>query len=241
MSDRFVVLTAITKALSPLPVFIFLNLRIHPDTVTLVSLLFILLGSAGFIAGMPVIAVLSYFLFALFDSVDGDMARCIGPTTYGSVLDSFGADLFYAIAPFSIGYYLFSIDISLFSTNPSFLLLIGAFTSASFMLYRIMNAKVYKFLSTQQEKPADYTAIAKEKMTPGLLKKFVGLYRHVLIRGNFFSEPGMLLWFSVFVVLKQEMLLGVYMILLLVYNIGYLIPNFIGTYLFFKSLRHQRR
>ncbi|MEK7179165.1 MAG: hypothetical protein AAB727_02840, partial [Patescibacteria group bacterium] len=57
--------------------------------------------------------------------------------------------------------------------------------------------------------------------------------------GNFFAEPGIVTWLTVLVFLEQWELLGGYLILILLYNMGYLIPNFIRIYLSF--LRYERR
>ncbi len=237
IGDKYVLMTAISKALSPVPVYIFLNLGIHPDTITLISLLFILIGSGAFVVGLPLLGILFYLLFALFDSVDGDMARCAGPTSYGSVLDSFGADLFYACSPIAVSFYLFSKEIAILNMESSFLLLVGAFISATFMVYRLINAKVYKFMSNASNGSSDYTQGAKKKIRSGVLKSIVKVYRHVLVRGNFFAEPGMLFWFSILTIFKAHEVLAWYLLGILIYNIGYLSMNFFGTYIFFKTLR----
>src|SRR3989339_1601711 len=94
LGDKYVMMTVISKALSPVPVYVFLNLGLHPDTITLASLFFIILSFVSFILGGAVWGIIFMLCFALLDSVDGDMARCVGPTKYGGVFDSFGADLF---------------------------------------------------------------------------------------------------------------------------------------------------
>jgi len=237
MEERYVLMSVITKALSPLPTYIFLNLGLHPDTVTLASLIFVILGSIAIILGYPIIGICGYLIFALLDSVDGDMARIIGPSSYGSILDSFGADLFYTCSSVSIAYYLYFQDTSVWLIKPPLLLLIGALVSLTFILYRLINAKIYNFLNNQGEKVKNYTEVAKDKIKYNSIKKIISLCRHTVVKGNFFSEAGMLFWFTLLIVLGENAILGYYLILLLLYNLGYLLTNFIGTYLFFKSLR----
>ncbi len=240
MLERFIPINFLGKILSPYPAYIFLNLGFHPDSITITSLLFILIGSLFLILGYGTIGVIFYLCFFIFDSVDGDMARCVGPTKYGGILDSFGADLFYACSSASIGWYLFINKVSLFDIFlPHHFVLIGAFTSASFLIYRLITFKLelYKkninYCSNNHEE-----ANKKNRAALGIsdfVYKIGKLYRHILLRGNFFSEAGMIFWFSLLVLLGQLEILGTYLLIILIYNFGYLFMNYYTACSFFKN------
>ena len=242
IGDTYVIMTVISKALSPVPVYLFLNLGVHPDTITLASLAFIIASAISFIFGNAILGVVFMLCFALLDSVDGDMARCLGTTKYGAVLDSFGADLFYALMPVGVGYYLFSIGIATLGLSPVLILLVSVFVSLSFILYRLINTKILHFRTSLKESGAEenHSQIAKQALQSNLLVRLLELYRHVLLRGNFFSEPGMIFWFSVLIFVRRYDLLAWYLVVLLLYNLGYLVTNFVGMYVFFKSLRQEK-
>lgn len=236
LGDRFVVMTVITKRLSPFPVFLLLNLGLHPDAITLMSLIFIIFSTVSLILGQGVLAVIFMFCFAMFDSIDGDMARCIGPTKYGGVFDSFGADLFYALIPTAVGYYLFVDGVTAAGLNPMQILLVSFLISISFLLYRLINVKVLNFRQGLENRDENHSQVAKTALKSKGLTRLLELYRHVLVRGNFFAEPGLVFWFSVLILCQAHKLLVWYLLIVLLYNLGYLVMNFFGTYVFFRSL-----
>lgn len=238
LTERFIPLNVLVKFLSPYPTWFFLNLGVHQDSITFLSLVAIFAGSILLAAGYPICGVVSFLFFGLLDSVDGDMARCQPKkTAYGGILDSFGADFFYAFAPLSIGFSLFSQNIFIVSLAPQVLFFVGALVSITFILYRLINAKVSNLKSTQIDVKRNHSEVAKEKIKSNFLKMIFRLYRHVLIRGNFFAEAGMIFWFFVLVLFHQYNILAVYLIIILVYNLVYLSMNFVGSFIYFRSLR----
>ncbi|MBI5401581.1 CDP-alcohol phosphatidyltransferase family protein [Candidatus Wolfebacteria bacterium] len=228
MAERFVIMSAITKFVSPAPTYILLNFGVHPDTVTIASFIFIVFAAFLFVIGQPVLAVCSLLVFAVLDSVDGDMARCVGPTKHGCTLDSFGADFFYAVVPVSIGYYLFSIGVGVWNLSPAIIIFSSALVSLSFLLYRLFNAKVDVFRASLPAGASNHSQMAKETIRVKGIRLMLELYRHVIIRGNFFSEAGMIFWFSLLVLLNRFEILAGYLIVLLAYNLIYLLMNFVG-------------
>ncbi len=244
IEERMIPINAIGKILSPYPTYLYLNLGLKPDHVTFISFIFIGFGAYFFIVGKPVAAVVSLLLFILHDSADGDMARVSGKTSYGALIDSFGADIFYSAIPVSAGYFLYVKNIFVGPITPSFILLISAFTSISFLFYRLMNTKILTFFWDKKgggakEKTSIYDDVSEATSLKGLFVHLAKLYHHAFIKGNFFAEPGIVTWLTVLVFLEQWELLGGYLILILLYNMGYLIPNFIRIYLSF--LRYERR
>jgi len=240
VSERAVPFNAFLKLLSPYPSFVFLNLGIHPDIVTVLSFFFIGIAAALFAFGHAVFGVTSLFCFILLDSVDGDMARVVGPTSYGRILDSFGADFFYASIPSSIGFYLYASGIESWYITEEMILVIGFLVSVTFLLYRVINIKIVRFL--------DSTATAKNgsvQHEEGLPKANVRLpmrlakySRHIVIRGNFFGEPGMTLWFSVLLLGQWYAVLLWYLVAILLYNLLFLAGNLARAYVSFKSAKN---
>lgn len=242
IEERMIPINAIGKILSPYPTYLYLNLGLKPDHVTFISFIFIFAAAYLFIVGKPLAAVVSLLLFILHDSADGDMARVSGGTSYGALIDSFGADIFYSIIPISVGYYLYSINASVFSLKPSFVLLLAGFTSISFLFYRLLNTKVLTFFWDKQggkEKKSVYDDVS-ETEPQGILVRLAKLYHHTFIKGNFFAEPGVVTWIAILVFFERWEWLGIYLILILLYNLGYLVPNFIRTYLSFLKYEKGR-
>lgn len=237
LGDKYVLLTRIAKALSPFPVFLFLNLGLHPDIITLISLVFIFFSAASFVLGWGILAVIFMFCFAMFDSIDGDMARCIGPTKYGGVFDSFGADLFYALIPIGVGYYLFANGVTAAGINSIQILLMSVLISISFLLYRLVNVKVLNFRHGLESRNENHSQVAKDALNSKGLTHVLELYRHVLVRGNFFAEPGLIFWFSILILCQAHFILVWYLVAVLLYNLGFLAMNFVGTFVFFKNIR----
>lgn len=238
IADNYVIMSRISKSVSSVPAWVFLNLGVRPDTVTIISILFIILSAAFFVVGAPLLAVLAYLVFAIFDSTDGDMARIVGPTKYGGVMDSFGADFFYALIPASMGYYLFREEVSTTIVGHEQILLIGFLVSATFLLYRMINTKTVSFqrsLGGSARLPGEESFVgAKESSLKVIIWKIVKWYRNDVFRNNFFAEPGLILWPAVFIIIGKFDYLVFYLTLLLAYNIGYLITTFIKTYRIFR-------
>jgi len=233
-SEKFIPLNFIGKILSPYFTFVFLNLNIHPDFVTFASLVFILFGFIAFLFGYAIYGIIFYLLFLLFDSIDGDMARCAGPTKYGGIIDSFGADLFYALTPISIGYFLFIQELNIGIIMLFNFLLIGSLVSVLFLFYRLIN---FKLNSYRKSNPSQSSNISQygDRNEGKIIYKIIKLYRHVLIKGNFFAEPGMVFWFTIFIFFKSYYLLSIYLISILLYNIGYTFINLVVAYKYFVN------
>ncbi|MCH7843548.1 MAG: CDP-alcohol phosphatidyltransferase family protein [Chloroflexi bacterium] len=174
---------------------------------------FIFVGAYFFITGDATLAVISLLLFFIHDSVDGDMARVSGGTSYGALMDSFGADFFYSLIPVSVGYFLYSIGTTVGPIAPSYVLLIGALTSISFLFYRLLNTKILTFFWDKKggkEKTSVFDDESELTSPRGIFFRLAKLYRHTLIKGNFFAEPGMITWITIFVFLEQWEILGGY-------------------------------
>lgn len=238
MQERFVLVNVLVKALSPYPTYVFLNMRIHPDTITIASFLFIAFGSLAFVFSAPILGIVLFFIFTLLDSVDGDMARCTQKSAYGSTLDSFGADLFYALSPVAVSYYVYMQSTSFFNGADSvYFLLIGFGISLSFLFYRLVNAKIERLRVNIGRETSESIAGTTDVIRNSLIRSLAKGYRHALLRGNFFTEPGMVLWYSFLVLINSVSGLGAYLVILFVYNLGYMFMNIAGAYAYMKSLR----
>ncbi|MAZ41035.1 hypothetical protein CL654_02870 [bacterium] len=236
MADNYVIMSKISKTLSSVPAWIFLNLGIKPNTITLVSIVFVVLSSIFFVFGHVLYAIISYLIFALLDSVDGDMARVLGPSKYGGTLDSFGADFLYALIPSTMGFYLFKEGVAVSVFTPEYILLVGVLVSVTLLLYRIITTKTISFLRSlekTEEKRAD--ASGSSDAFPSPLFCLVKLYRNDVFRNNFFAEPGLILWPTIFFAVGRPDMVAIYLVLFFVYNLGYLLTTFIKTYRIFRT------
>ena len=90
LTELFIPMNILGKAVSPFPTYVFINLGIHPDVITSLSFLFIFIGVYFFVVGNALTGSMFWVLFGLLDSIDGDMARCTKPSRYGAIFDSFG-------------------------------------------------------------------------------------------------------------------------------------------------------
>lgn len=234
LAEIYIPLNLIGKAASLFPTYVFINLGIHPDFVTLLSILSVLAGCILLLLGQAVGGASFFLLFILFDSVDGDMARVKGPSTYGNVLDSFGADVFYGLAPLSLGYFLWQKEVNVWLLSEAQILFLSALVSLSFIFYRLINVKVFHYRNTFTDKKSSHNQVAKEAVGIKGVVRFLEMGRHVLLRGNFFSEPGMVFWFFLLIFFWRYELLAIYLVMIFAYNAAYLIMNFIGAYLYFR-------
>lgn len=87
--------------------WIFLRLGFSPNAVTYISALFCIAAFVLVLFPMPAlhwVAIAFFFVFAVFDCTDGNMARTIGKkTVYGGWVDAAGGYLAYATEIFAIG------------------------------------------------------------------------------------------------------------------------------------------
>ena len=244
LAERFVPVNIVTKAVSPYTAFIFLNLGISADIVTFLSLAAIVSSAVLFMLGYAVLGIVGIFIFGILDSTDGDVARVSGRTAYGGSLDALGADFFYTFIPSSLGYFLFSKDIVLgpLSSEGVFAVAIGA--SLFFLLYRTINIKTINFLMGSHRGDIATTAgsvAGGGGETTSFFFHMAKIYRHVLIKDNFFSEPGLIFWFFIFVIFQKWEFLAGYLVVILIYNSGFLISNFVKMYLTFLKVEKEKK
>jgi len=245
ISERYVVLNAIGKFVSPYPTYLFLNLGLTPDMITFVSIGFIIASAGFFLTEHAVIASSGLLCFLLCDSVDGDMARVRGYTRYGGIIDSYGADFFYALIPSSIGFFLYSQGTTTATFSPEVTLVIAVLVSLTFMLYRMINIKLVGFLEREgvMVKGDVFSDINSEGTFSALsaARRMVKLFRHEAVKGNFFAEPGLVLWFSIGMFVGAYTALAWYLTALLFYNLGWLAITFVRSYVTFLRVEKTPR
>lgn len=236
IASIFLVQSRIQKLITPPVAHLFLKLKISADTITIVSFLFILIGCYYFIKGDFFIGSLSWWIFVVLDSLDGDLAR-ITPkkTKYGNTLDSFGADIFYFIFPFIISYYLYNYtNYNFILYSNSDILLVALILSFSLTGYRIIGLKRY-ILSLEDKKKN----LKKKKFSSQILflKRFYDIYDNEIIRGNFFSEPGIILNIFIISLIGNNILLFYYLIILSIYCFIRFLKSVLATYISFKGMK----
>ena len=219
--------------------FLLLRLGVKPDWITLISLLFVVLGGTLFLLGQPLWGAISFAAFQLFDCSDGEVARCLGPSKYGSHLDAFGADLFYAIGPVSVGYYLFGSGVSVLGLQPAHFLAAGVGISISFLLYRIIKIRVsaVRNMMIGHQRSQDPTSEPDGegravRTNRSLFDKIRSLHPYwtEVFRANFFAEPGMIVIFLVAIALDSPESLAAYLVIFLAFNISYLLAGIFRAY-----------
>lgn len=245
VSERYVILNAVGKLISPYPTYLFLNLGLTPDMITFVSIGFIFASAGFFLAGQSIAAGIGLLCFLLCDSVDGDMARVRGSTRYGGVIDSYGADFFYALIPSSIGFFLFSRGMVGAAFSDETTLIIAVSVSLTFMLYRSINIKLVGFLEREgvTMKGDAFSGINSQKKLSVLAgaERVVKLFRHEAVKGNFFAEPGLVLWFSLGMFTGAYVALAWYLAALLFYNLAWLIIMLVRSYVTFLRVERSAR
>ena len=142
-------------------------------------------------------------------------------------MDIFGADIFYGVIPFSISYNLFAFqNIEVFFNDAKSILIIGFMISFSLIFYRLIGLRNY-FLFSKFKSIDNKKNIQKKKFV--LLKYIFDIFESDFIRGNFFSEPGFVLNFSILIILQKFQFLYYYLIAILTYQLIRLIKLFIAS------------
>lgn len=227
--------------------FLLLRLGVAPDWITLASLLFVLLGGLLFLMGQPLWGAISFAAFQLFDCSDGEVARCLGPSKYGSHLDAFGADLIYAIGPVSAGYYLFDSGVLVLGLQPAHFLAAGVGISISFLLYRLIKIRLsaVRNMMTGQQGPLGPTSepdggVQVVRSNGSLFDRIRSLHPYwtEVFRANFFAQPGMIVIFLIAIALDSPESLAIYLVIFLAFNISYLLA---GTFRAYWVFTHPGR
>lgn len=219
----------------------FVRLGVTADAVTFLSFLGVVAGGAAMVLGYPLAGALLWLAFVILDCSDGEVARLTGPTKYGGQLDSIGADLFYAVAPFAVGIFLARVGTSLGALEPLGLAAVGAAVGLSFLLYRLLGVRT-AYSKTRVRGGGAQAEAGGGAMTgppggpPWVVKRAVALYQHPYVRQNLFAEPALVLFFLAFTILARWDLLAVYLLVLLGYNLGYLAFVALKTYRAFRRL-----
>jgi phosphatidylglycerophosphate synthase len=220
-SERYVVAVSLSRIISLYLTYVLLRLRLTADSITYANLLVSLGAAALFVTGYPLWGAVGFAAVQVLDCSDGEMARVTGTTDYGSTLDSLGADLFYAVGPSSVGYYLFSVDVTVGSLPPYMVLVAGVVASLSFLVYRLVDVKVNAVINGRRANGKAGVAAAEETAQRSMSQRMLGTYRNWVFRQNFFAEPGLILIVLVLTSMGLwEALAGYLMVLA-----GYTIPN----------------
>jgi len=233
LMNKFVLMNIILKSLTFLPAYYLNKKKISADVITIISYIPIFISAIYFITGYTLLACLFMILSIFLDSLDGDLARLEkNKSKHGSTMDIFGADFFYMLIPVSISYNLIEfqkIDY-LFFHEEKIVLLIGFSISLCLIFYRLIGLRNYILFDK-------YNSINIKKET--YKKKFSSFkslfifFENDIIRGNFFSEPGFVLNFSILFILEKFQLIYYYLIIILFYLIIRVTKLFVGSILIY--------
>ena len=121
----------------------FLYTNISPNTVTIISIIFTILGfgfvSFGQTVGTRLIGVLFFFLWSMFDGVDGNIARYKNiKSDNGDLLDTLGGYLSMTLILLSIGNATVVDDRSLRIITPLFPIVLSEVSAVSTIIPRLL-------------------------------------------------------------------------------------------------------
>lgn len=228
LMNKFVLINLVMKFFTFLPAYYLNKLKISPDSITILSYFQIFISAILFYFGNESLGCLFMFLFLFFDSLDGDLARLKKfKSKHGQTMDVLGADLFYIIIPVAITFNLFKFqEVNYFFYDKNIILIIGFLISFFLIFHRILGLRNYilfsKFKSINKKKE-------KEKKKFSKIKNYLFFFDNEIIRGNFFSEPGFILNFSILILLDNFQLLYYYMLIIFLYLALRVFKLFVGT------------
>lgn len=218
LSANYVLWILMVKFLTFIPALLLNRIKVSPDAITFLSFSFVPIGSYFIINDNTMLGSLCWLFFGFLDALDGDMARLSKRKTfYGEMLDSFGADIFYFFTPTTIGYYLFlnQNDLNI-NYNPNNLLIMGFLISFFLIFTRYMGSKRYILRLIEQKKNFNFYKNKNVKKFQKI-KSSTSFLENVIIRKNFFAEPGMILNYFVLFYLENLRYLELYLIIMFVY------------------------
>ena len=232
--NKFVLMNVVMKFCTFLPAFFLTKIKISPDQITILSYFSIIFSSVFFLIGQTYQACFLMILFLFFDSLDGDMARLNKvKSDHGQTMDILGADLFYMLIPFSISYNLLIFqNLQYFFFEKEFILIIGFLISFCLIFYRLIGLRNYLLFSNFKLIKINKD---KQKNNFSTLKSFFDIFEHDIIRGNFFSEPGFVLNFSILIFFKNFQLIYYYLLIILFYHFVRVAKLFIGTIIIYTK------
>ena len=227
LNERFL------NSITPPFAYILNRLNVSADLITVISFIFLIIGSIYFVIGNSLLGSVIWFIAAFLDSLDGDIARLKKKNTvYGRTLDSFGADIFYFTFPFVVGAYLFIYtDHKLIFFSEFDILIISFIISFTLSGYRVIGLK--RYILSLQEKKLEKMKHQKYFLN---LKKTFNLIDHEAIRINFFSEPGIILNFLIISLINKNELFFYYLIIISVYTSLRFLKSIVATYISFKKM-----
>ena len=227
LNERFL------NSITPPFAYVLHRLNFSADLVTVISFIFLIIGSIYFVIGNSLFGSVIWYIAAFLDSVDGDIARLKKKSTiYGNTLDSFGADIFYFTFPFVIGIYLYIYtDYKLIFFSEFDILIISFIISFTLIGYRIIGLQRYVLFLKEKK----LRKIKQEKKFLDL-KKTYNMIDHEAIRINFFSEPGIILNILIISLIQNDKLFYYYLIIISLYTSLRFLISIIATYISFKKM-----
>ncbi len=234
IANTFGLSERLVKLLSPPFAYILNRFNVSADLVTIISFVLLIFGSIYFLIGDSLLGSIIWFIAIFLDSIDGDLARLNQKKTiYGNTLDSFGADIFYFIFPFVLGFYLFiyTSHKEIFFTEFD-ILIIAFIISFTLIGYRVIGLKRY-ILSLKEKK------LKKIKHNRNFLnlKKTYNIIDNEIIRNNFFSEGGIVLNILIISIIQEDVFFYYYLLIISIYTSIRFFVSVFATYISFKKMK----
>lgn len=129
--------------------YLFINLGFSPNTVSILSIAFVLAACAGYITSTPtaiITAVVFINLWLILDCVDGNIARVKKQkTTYGEFVDDMSGYYTVAFIYLAIGMCVYNVGGVLIHQGCKWMLTAGAIASICDILARLINKDYVNF------------------------------------------------------------------------------------------------
>ena len=228
-TERFILTLLVLRRVSIYFTYLFVRLGVRADSVTFLSFGVALSSAVALASDLPLLGGVGVVLFQILDCCDGELARWHGGSVYGEVLDSLGADVFYATVPFSVGFLLWSREVQAVGILPHLWMVIGGGVSLTYLLYRLVRTRVSARCARVARLGGSPRGPVRGGRTRGLAI-IARAYRHEVVRQNLFAQPAVVLFVSVLAPTGLFGPLAVYLIVLLVYNLGYLLLEYARGY-----------
>ena len=212
ISENYIVLNILFKKITPLIAYMLKKIKISANFITILSIILTIVGSIFIFYDKVVITAFCWIFALFFDSLDGDLARISDSSSkFGNQLDTFGSDIFYFFFPISTATFLYKSEsfTNIFGVNFIF---IGCLISFFFLSYRYMNQ-----LNLRTKLSSSKIKKIKRKKEQIIFKFILKIINNEFIRGNLFSEPGMILIFFIFCFIKNFYLFEIYLYILLIF------------------------
>lgn len=213
IEENYVLLNFILVRITPIFAYFLKNSKISPNLITIISYQFIFIGVYLLLQNNLEYAAYCWLIFAFFDSLDGSYARLTNQSSYyGKLLDTLGADIFYFFFFVSSCYYLSNNGNFVNIFKISHFTFVGLIISFLFFIDRYCKKEILSHRLNKKK-----SIYINKKKNSLFTKIYLSIFQNFFIKGNFFSEPGLITIFFIFSITKFFYFFEIWIYLNLIY------------------------